>query len=371
MTETPQALHPDRQQAGEPERLRSGGLDVLPTGKPAATRKRATASSPAPPAVDPGRLAAVHDALLAWYARVGRDLPWRRTRDPYAILVSEIMLQQTQVDRVIPKFFQFLGAFPTLASLAMAPLADVIRVWAGLGYNRRAVRLHAIAKAAVERLGGRLPDTADALRELEGLGAYTANAVACFAGEAQVGVVDTNVRRVLGRVFADEIGLDPPAGPALQRFAEAILPQNRAYAWNQALMDLGATVCTARAPAHDSCPLALQCAGRTLLTAETTRRAAERAAEYTVAAAAKTPRTAKAAQPFEQTTRYFRGRIVAACRDLAPGATLGLEDLGRALRPGFGPDDLAWIAGLVEGLRRDGLVAIDESLSGEPRVSLP
>jgi A/G-specific adenine glycosylase len=325
------------------------------------TRKRRAGSALAVPrVVDPDRLAAVHDALLSWYDRVGRDLPWRRTRDAYAILVSEIMLQQTQVDRVIPKYRQFLEAFPTLEALAAAPLAEVIRVWAGLGYNRRAVRLHAIARAAVEQLGGRLPASAEELRELEGLGTYTANAVACFSGEAQVGVVDTNVRRVLGRVFADEIGLEPAAGPVLQGFAEAILPEGRAYAWNQALMDLGATVCTARAPDHDACPLALHCTGRSMLAAggDSVRRAAERAPSY------------RAIQPFEQTTRFFRGRIVACCRELAPGETLSLDDLGRALRPEFGPEHVDWIASLVDGLRRDGLVAIDEG-TGAPRVSLP
>jgi A/G-specific adenine glycosylase len=325
------------------------------------TRKRRAGSALAVPrVVDPDRLAAVHDALLSWYDRVGRDLPWRRTRDAYAILVSEIMLQQTQVDRVIPKYRQFLEAFPTLEALAAAPLAEVIRVWAGLGYNRRAVRLHAIARAAVEQLGGRLPASAEELRELEGLGTYTANAVACFSGEAQVGVVDTNVRRVLGRVFADEIGLEPAAGPVLQGFAEAILPEGRAYAWNQALMDLGATVCTARAPDHDACPLALHCTGRSMLAAggDSVRRAAERSPSY------------RAIQPFEQTTRFFRGRIVACCRELAPGETLSLDDLGRALRPEFGPEHVDWIASLVDGLRRDGLVAIDEG-TGAPRVSLP
>ena len=344
-------------------------------------RKRQASAPPEPMAVDPDRLTAVHDALLGWYGRVGRDLPWRRTRNPYAILVSEIMLQQTQVDRVIPKYFQFLEAFPTLEALAAAPLADVIRVWAGLGYNRRAVRLHAIAREAAERLGGKLPETAEGLRELEGLGAYTANAVACFSGEAQVGVVDTNVRRVLGRVFADEIGLDPVAGPTLQRFAEAALPSGRAYAWNQALMDLGATVCTSRSPNHAACPLALHCTGRALLTtAAPARRAAESGVEYTLSlpdmpepvTQPRAPRQSKpkAVQPFEQTTRFFRGRIVAACRDLAPGETLGLHDLGRALRPDYGPEHQEWVAGLVEGLRRDGLVAVDEG-SGEPRVSLP
>jgi A/G-specific adenine glycosylase len=322
-------------------------------------RRRPAAAQPAPPAVQSERLRSIQDALLGWYARVGRDLPWRRTRDPYAILVSEIMLQQTQVDRVIPKYHQFLTAFPSLAALAAAPLAEAIRVWAGLGYNRRAVRLHAIAREAVERLGGRLPGSPEALQELEGLGTYTANAVACFSAEAQVAVVDTNVRRVLGRLFADEIGLEPVAGPPLQRFADSVVPPGQAYAWNQALMDLGATICTSRSPKHDVCPVALQCSGRALLgQGETVRRAAE-------------PRTAyRVAQPFEQTTRYFRGRIVACCRALGPSESLSLDDLGRELRPDYGPEHRPWVAGLVEGLRRDGLVAVDEE-SGEARVSLP
>lgn len=315
------------------------------------------------PSVDPGRLASIHEALLGWYARVGRDLPWRRTRDPYAILVSEIMLQQTQVDRVIPKYQQFLAAFPTLAALAASPLAEVIRVWAGLGYNRRAVRLHAVARAAVERLGGRLPDTPEALRELEGLGSYTANAVASFAHGAQVAVVDTNVRRVLGRVFADVLGLDPPPGRRLQAFADAILPPGRAYEWNQALMDLGATVCTARAPDHDACPLALQCAGRALLpTRDALLRAAERGPAYRV--------RRRPAEPFAQTTRYFRGRIVDQLRALAPGETLAVDELGRALRLDYGPEHAAWVADLVEGLRRDGLLVV-HGAGASARVSLP
>jgi A/G-specific adenine glycosylase len=359
------------------------------TAQAVAPRRRRTVEPPPLPTVAPDRLEAVHQALLSWYARVGRDLPWRRTRDSYAILVSEIMLQQTQVDRVIPKLRQFLDAFPTLAALAAAPVSEVIRVWAGLGYNRRAVRLHAIAKEAVERLGGALPTTPDALRELDGLGTYTANAVACFSAEAQVAVVDTNVRRVLGRVFADEIGLEPQAGPPLQRFADAILPPSQAYPWNQALMDLGATICTSRTPRHEICPLALHCTGRTLLSrAEPVRRAAESGVEYQVTLPeiglpaatgpvtgrpqADRPRAArtKAAQPFEQTTRYFRGRIVDACRSLNPGETLGLDDLGRVLRSDYGPEHRPWVAELVEGLRSHGLVAVDDA-SGEARVSLP
>lgn len=332
--------------------------DTTPGATPAG-RKRSPRPELAVPVLEPERLESVHDALLGWYERVGRDLPWRRTRDPYAILVSEIMLQQTQVDRVIPKYHQFLAAFPTLASLAAAPVSDVIKVWAGLGYNRRAVRLHAIARQAVEGLGGALPTSPDELQALDGLGAYTSNAVACFSAEAQVGVVDTNVRRVLGRVFADEIGLEPTAGPPLQRFAEAVLPTGRAYAWNQALMDLGATVCTARNPNHAICPLALQCTGRAQLTAVASpRRAAELGPAY------------KVAVPFEQTTRYFRGRIVDRCRELAPGETVGLDELGQLLRAEYTPELRSWVAELVHGLIRDGLIAVQES-EGETRVSLP
>jgi A/G-specific adenine glycosylase len=267
------------------------------------------------------------------------------------------MLQQTQVDRVIPKYHQFLEEFPTIEALAAAPLADVIRVWAGLGYNRRAVRLHALARWVVEHASGTMPSDPAELRALEGLGPYTANAMACFAFGADTPVVDTNIRRVLGRVFADVVGLDPAANPGLYAFAERVLPGGEGYAWNQALMDLGATVCTARNPKHDICPLAVQCAGRTLVDS-TERRAAERAPAY------------KINQPFEQTTRYFRGQIVARCRELGPGQTLSLDDLGRALRDDFCPEHAAWVADLVEGLRRDGLVAVQEETDGL-RVSLP
>jgi A/G-specific adenine glycosylase len=309
---------------------------------------------------DSERLAAVHEGLISWYRRHGRDLPWRRTRDPYAILVSEIMLQQTQVERVRPKFHEFLEAFPTFASLAAASVADVIRRWAPLGYNRRAVRLHAIARAVVERLGGSLPSSAGALRELEGLGTYTANAVACFAHEQQVAVVDTNVRRVLGRLFADLIGLDPPGGRNIETFAEVVLPPGRAYEWNQALMDLGATVCTARAPACLICPLALSCAGRTLLAEAALRapRAAERRPRYATQ------------EPFQQTTRYFRGRIVDRLRELGNGEQAGLDELGRSLKPDYAAEDRAWVEELVSGLERDGLAAVTRA-AGEVRVSLP
>src|SRR5215210_6837684 len=145
---------------------------------------------------------AVRADILAWYRRTHRDLPWRHTRDPYHILVSEVMLQQTQVDRVIPKYRAFLQRFPTLADLAVAPAGEVIRAWAGLGYNRRALNLQRTAQAVRDEYGGKFPDTPEALRRLPGVGPYTAGAVACFAFEQDVAFMDTNIRRVIRRVFA-------------------------------------------------------------------------------------------------------------------------------------------------------------------------
>lgn len=282
----------------------------------------------------------VRAALLEWYARHGRDLPWRRTRDPYAILVSEVMLQQTQVERVRPKWEEFLEAFPTLRDLAAAPLAEVIRRWAPLGYNQRAVRLHRLAAHVVERLDGELPREPSELRRLPGLGEYTANAVACFAFERPVAVVDTNVERVIGRVFADRIG----AGHGVRALALEVLPAGRAYDWNQALMDLGATVCIARSPRCLLCPLQPMCVGQPARS-DGLLRAAESRQEYRA-----TPR-------FEETDRYYRGRIVDAARALSAGEWLALDQLMEAvgLR-----EDSGRFERLVSGLERDGLVFVDE-----------
>jgi A/G-specific adenine glycosylase len=198
--------------------------------------------------------------LLDWYARHGRDLPWRRTSDPYAILVSEIMLQQTQVDRVVPKYHEFLGRYPTLADLARARRSAVKRAWRPLGYYRRSESLHGIAREALARYGGRLPDSADDLRALPGIGRYTAGAVLSFAFRRDAALVDTNVRRVLGRVFLGARRLRRLRGDrVIWELAEAILPRGRAYDWNQALMDFGATWCTARRPRCVPCPMRAFC----------------------------------------------------------------------------------------------------------------
>src|SRR2546421_8558002 len=176
----------------------------------------------------------VHSSLLRWYAAEQRNLPWRSTQDAYAILVSEIMLQQTQVDRVLPKYQQFLAAFPTLADLAAAPTADVISVWVPLGYNMRAVRLQSIARQVIAEYGGRIPDTIDDLLKLKGIGRYTAGAIACFAYHKQVATVDTNIYRVLHRIFLGLEYPEPRANDAqMLTLAEQVLPDGEAYNWNQ------------------------------------------------------------------------------------------------------------------------------------------
>jgi A/G-specific adenine glycosylase len=200
--------------------------------------------------------------LQHWYARCGRDLPWRCTTDSYAILVSEVMLQQTQVERVLDYYQRFLARFPTFAVLAAAPLEEVLEVWQGLGYYRRARHLHQAAKRVMDRHQGVFPDTLAEVAALPGVGPYTAGAVLCFAFGQRTPILDTNVQRVLERVFVRR-----PAARAsarrkrLWRLAAEVLPQG-AGAWivNQAMMDLGATVCTARHPRCARCCLQPICA---------------------------------------------------------------------------------------------------------------
>lgn len=211
-----------------------------------------------------GSIAAAADArrafrrrLLGWYARSGRDLPWRRTRDPYRVLVSEMMLQQTQVSRVIPKYRQWLRRYPSLEALAAATAGEVRDAWYPLGYNIRPLRLRTIARTVVRRYGGRVPRTREELLALKGIGAYTAGAMLSFAFGQHAAVLDTNVRRVLRRVW---LGEDSRVRDRiLWDLAERLLPRGRAYDFNQALMDLGATICTARAPRCGRCPLARMC----------------------------------------------------------------------------------------------------------------
>lgn len=195
-------------------------------------------------------------ALLAWFAAHRRDLPWRRTSDPYHILVSEMMLQQTQVERVTPKYGEWLEKYPTLEALAEADLTEVKATWKGLGYNVRPERLHSIARETVAEYGGALPGDAKALQQFKGIGRYTAGAVASFAYGHDEPILDTNVRRVLFRVF---VGTGDLRSSAMERHLWAIsahvLPRGQAWEFNSALMDFGATRCTARQPRCPDCPM--------------------------------------------------------------------------------------------------------------------
>ena len=257
------------------------------------------------------RTRALQQRLLAWYADNRRDLPWRRTTDPYAVLVSEIMLQQTQVPRVTPRFVAWLEAWPTLESLAVAPFAEVLRRWQGLGYNNRARRLQecaalAVAAAANER-PAELPRTQGGLRALPGIGPYTARAVLVFAHNEDLAAVDANVRRVL----THELGLPGDLTDAgLQAVADAVLPRGRSRDWHNALMDYGSLVLTARATGI-----------------------ASRSRQST----------------FEGSRRQKRARLL---RLLLDGGPQSLSELSAALGQPFEET-----ADLVERLRRDGLVA--------------
>ena len=203
--------------------------------------------------------------MRAWYRLAARDLPWRRTRNPYRILVSELMLQQTQVSRVVPKYAEFLRTFPTLRAIAAATPARVCEAWEGLGYYARARNLHRLAETVTAggTRKGRLPSQPDELRALPGVGAYTAGAVASFAYETRAALVDTNVARVLRRVFAPTLEPKTSGGQReLWRIAQAILPRSGRTTWthNQALMELGALICTAREARCGECPVRPCCA---------------------------------------------------------------------------------------------------------------
>ena len=301
---------------------------------------------------------ALHDAVAAWYARNARVLPWRGIADPYAILVSEVMLQQTQVERVIPKYHAFLEAFPTFQALADAQPADVIRLWAGMGYNGRAVRLHKLARAVVEHHGGELPRSAAELRRLPGIGPYTAAAIASFAFGEAAAVLDTNVYRVLSRVVH---GIGAPPRDALHPLAEELLPQAgnpiSPADWHQALMDIGATLCTARQPRCMLCPLRLHCAAASHLQSGSDPALAEASVPYA-------PRQSR----FQGSARYFRGRIVDHLREQPDDGVKEstLEAVLRGAETASGAPCPVPLSDLLAALERDGLIRRDSG-----RVRLP
>jgi len=262
--------------------------------------------------------AAFRTRVLSWYRRLGRDLPWRRTRDPYRVLVSEVMLQQTQVSRVLPAYRRFLARYPTLRALSRAPLGDVLREWSGLGYNRRARDLHRIARIRISQL----PRTVAGLDALPGIGAYTASAVACFTYGEPTALADTNIRRVLGRAILGRTATDSEAIALDSRFGS-----RRATArWHHALMDIGATICLAKRPRCEICPVRDIC-------------------QYE-GVDGPSPRRQS---PFLESDRRVRGAIV---RDLASAARdVTIDALRRRIND-------ARVPRLVRALAREGLVEV-------------
>ncbi len=276
-------------------------------------------------------LTAFQEDVLAWGRRMYRDLPWRRSRDPWAILVSELMLQQTQVTRVVSRWDEFLHLFPTPATCAAAPVGDVVRAWAGLGYNRRAVSLHRAAALVVERHAGSLPDDLGALLSLPGVGPYTARAVQAFAFGLDVGLVETNSARLLARGVA---GQRMTAAEA-QACADRSVPSGLGWAWNQAVMDLGATVCRRRVPSCADCPVAASCAWNA---------AGRRRPDPAEGSAGVSTRQAV----FAGSDREGRGRLVTALRTGA----VAIDDL--AVTAGW-PDERQRARRMADGLVSDGL----------------
>lgn len=261
-------------------------------------------------------------AVLAWAEGLERPLPWRGERDPYRVLVSEVMLQQTQALRVVPHYERFLAAFPTVFALAAATSADVLRAWENLGYNRRALNLWRTAQRVVE-LGG-FPSAVDGLRALPGIGPYTARAVASFAFGVEVAATDVNVRRVIARTHGVV-----PTDASIQDLADGLVPRGKVREWNQAMIDLGAEVCRARNPRCGECPVRTMCAWSSGVRPITRPRA-------------RSPR-------FEDTTRYARGRVVQALRTTG---TLTLAELVSRTEL-----DRARVIDAVATLDSDGLVS--------------
>lgn len=268
-------------------------------------------------------------SIPAWYRSNGRKLPWRQTRDPYKILLSEVMLQQTQVARVLQKYPRFVGRFPTFTALAGASKAAVIRAWSGMGYNNRAVRLRELARIVRSQYGGKLPSDTEELQRLPGVGKYTAHAVACFAFGKRVPLVDTNIARVLSRLF--------PQISDRWHAAEWALPKRSAYDWNQGLMELGATVCTSARPDCARCPAVRVCPSAF------------------VAARRKTPAQKREPGRDGVPNRIYRGRIIELLRR-KPGS--GVSEIGKHIKTGYSDRDRRWLLSILGKLEKDGLVQI-------------
>jgi A/G-specific adenine glycosylase len=283
------------------------------------------------------RVKSIHKAALDWYAKHARSFPWRSQRDPYRILISEMMSQQTQISRVVGFYENWLQNFPTFSVLASASKQDVLREWSGLGYNSRALRLHSIAKIVVTDLDGKLPRSVDALLLLPGIGRYTAHAVVCCAYRKPVPVVDVNIQRVLSRVFfevqsADEMLPDKEAWT----IASAVLQKDDAFRWNQALMDIGALFCTARSPKCDACPLRKFCmsAGVPALTLPVAKKTKKEPAFHGM------PR------------RVYRGKVL----KMLQAGPMSEEDIAQRLWTEWGDAEYVWLRHVLAEMEKSELI---------------
>jgi A/G-specific adenine glycosylase len=284
--------------------------------------------------------------VLDWYEAQGRPLAFRTTSDPWAILVSEVMAQQTQAARAAEAWSRFMAAYGTPAILAAASPAAVLRSWRGLGYNRRALALQRAAAVIVAEHGGQVPADLAALERLPGIGPYSARAVAALAFGRRVGAVDTNVRRVLGRAFFDE----PPAPAPLKALADELVPPRRPGVWTHALMDIGATVCRIRNPRCEACPLRTTC-----LYAAGARPTAKARRVTHPRGAAKPP------SGFRTTSRWLRGRILDRLRDTDDGAWLAFTDP-------IGDHGIDAVHTALGTMARDGLVELRPGSQAEARL---
>ncbi len=296
----------------------------------------------------------IQHLLLDWFERTARDLPWRDSCDPYHILTSEMMLQQTQVDRVVPKYIAFLETFPTIETLAAAPTAEVIRRWAGLGYNRRAVNLQRTARTVLEEYNGIFPQDPVTLQQLPGIGPYTAGAVACFAFGHDVAFLDTNMRRVITRCCLGN-PTPPPRERDLLVLAKELIPAGKGWLWNQALIELGALVCSARSPACPQCPLNPICQA---VQAPTSANITYQTSNPTSTRAKVAERKTVYRAPYKGSSRYYRGRIIAFLRDIPDESFATRAEIKAAVAEDEQHTD-AWLHSLLDALVHDGLIEQD------------
>ena len=280
----------------------------------------------------------IQETILFWYKEHKRDLPWRTTNNPYYIVVSEFMLQQTQVDRVIPKYHVFLKKFPTVQALAAASPADVINEWAGLGYYRRALYLYKFAQAVVTQYNGTIPENREQLMELPGIGPYTSQAIRCFGFHKDVPVIDINIKRIYSRAFFRGEGSENE----LNNIARELVPKAHGVAWNNALMDFGATICTDR-PKCDSCPLTAQCSA------------------YKAGTQHKYLKP-KTQSKFIGSNRFYRSLIIKELRK-NKNFTSTISAI-KSIKPANKTD--AWLEVIIKSLEKDGLIIIKKET-----ISLP